>query len=48
MINTIGARKNPACFNCFDVGNSSNFAMVNSLRRFIGCQVDTNTFLFWK
>ena len=40
--------KNSACVNCFGVGNSSSFAVVNSFYRLAGCQVDTNAFLFRK
>ena len=36
--------KNSACVNCFGVGNSSSFAVVNSFCRLAGCQVDTNAF----
>ena len=38
--------KNPACFICFGIGNLSNFAVVESLRKFGGSLLDHNTFFF--
>ena len=38
--------KNPSCFICFGIGNLSNFAVVESLRKFGGSLLDNNTFFF--
>ena len=48
MIDAVRAREKSNLFICYGIGNLSNFAVVQSLRKFGGCLVNNNTFFFWK